>query len=230
MLAHDLGAGSADKVSEDKQGHDRVIKRPQDGDELRDKVDGRGQPDDPKNQERLAPPWHPGVSHETFEQPEELGDKESELLRGNPTPGQIEDGDSNQPHRGGDRQPNEDPLHAWHSLTTQAERLYRAGKRLDLRPLVGMAVEMLRGLTVSPAQRFFLPAPRALVPTGKDPPEQAEAGALAPAVGIAATYERPLALHDPCGDAQDDVTDNRGLDRSLQHLLSPFQTRMAPAS
>ena len=87
----------AQDVPQHQGRHDGVVERPDDGDELRDQVDGRDDPCKGEPQPSLAASRDARIAEKTAEQHDEVRDQGGQLACLGPPPDRDEDNDRHQP-------------------------------------------------------------------------------------------------------------------------------------
>ena len=78
-LSEVLGPDAAADVAHRHDGDDDVIHRPEDGDELRDEVDGRHDPGDQPDQHQPNVEWRAAIADQRTKQPQDVRDQAEEL-------------------------------------------------------------------------------------------------------------------------------------------------------
>jgi hypothetical protein len=79
MLCDYLPTGLPSQVTKEKRGHDGIVERTNDGDELRNQVDGRSNRGHSEQEKELGSPWDAVVSQKSAEKQKEVGDKYRQL-------------------------------------------------------------------------------------------------------------------------------------------------------
>src|SRR5262245_49556107 len=107
VLVDDLAPRLPDQMTQHRGGDDGVVERTEDGDELRDQVDRRREPDGGEAEPELRAPRDPLVSNEVLEQEEQVRHESDELAGGPDASERDEREYRGEPERDGDREPDQ---------------------------------------------------------------------------------------------------------------------------
>src|SRR5919106_2615493 len=79
MLCDYLPTRLPSQVTKEEPGHDGIVERANNGEELRNQVDGRGKPGRSKEEKEPGSPWDAVVSQKPAEKQNEVGDQYRQL-------------------------------------------------------------------------------------------------------------------------------------------------------